>query len=380
MLMLVAGVIPHFGESHFAFLGYAKNFRQTPIHRQLDYLRVLGGSKEAAKELKLFGLRNFLTGRFTRLSDRIYKEDVSLSRRRLIVGLIPLSGRHRRILFGLRLRHLAHDCRNAQHRLPNFLTDAIQQASINIQQVFSTLAGIADQALFLTDLLAFFDMQPTIRSKPNALLVPHPFVQGSNSQRLISDIPEAKQGSRRLQFPPDSGKRVALIGENGQGKTTIVKLIARVRSHRGPGQQYPGVLLAPGSITYCSPRRLARVRSAKSTALASTRNSRQHLEGDLALLEKENVKIQAQLAAATTSGARSPRPDQAGSGGLIRPYGTAGGAVRHALRRAGRRRPDACRRHAGARPKVRQVVHADRGWVRVTATTPASARRRAVDV
>ena len=50
MLMLVAGVLPAFlGESHFAFLGYAKNFRQTPIRRQLDYLRVLGGSKEAAK-------------------------------------------------------------------------------------------------------------------------------------------------------------------------------------------------------------------------------------------------------------------------------------------------------------------------------------------
>ena len=38
----------------------------------------------------------------------------------------------------------------------------------------------------------------------------------------------------------------------------------------------------------------ARVRSAKSTALASTRDSRQHLEGDLALLEKESAKIQAQ--------------------------------------------------------------------------------------
>ena len=61
MLLLVAGVIPAFlGESHFAFLGYAKNFRQTPVRRQLDYLRILGGSKEAAKELKLFGLKIFL--------------------------------------------------------------------------------------------------------------------------------------------------------------------------------------------------------------------------------------------------------------------------------------------------------------------------------
>src|SRR5437773_4977256 len=74
MLLLIAGVLPAFlGESHFAFLGYAKNFRQTPIRRQLDYLRVLGGSKEAAKELKLFGLRGFLSQRFARLSDEIYE-------------------------------------------------------------------------------------------------------------------------------------------------------------------------------------------------------------------------------------------------------------------------------------------------------------------
>src|SRR2546426_5996994 len=87
MLLLIAGVLPAFlGESHFAFLGYAKNFRQTPVRRQLDYLRLVGGSKEAAKELKLFGLKGFLVDRFTRLSDQIYGEDVALARRRLVAG------------------------------------------------------------------------------------------------------------------------------------------------------------------------------------------------------------------------------------------------------------------------------------------------------
>ena len=87
LLLLVAGILPAFlGESHFAFLGYAKNFRQTPIRRELDYLRVLGGSREAAKELKLFGLKDFLLARFTRLSDQIYGENVDLARRRLIAG------------------------------------------------------------------------------------------------------------------------------------------------------------------------------------------------------------------------------------------------------------------------------------------------------
>src|SRR5882724_8678258 len=36
-VLLVVGTLPAFlGESHFAFLGYAKNFRQTPIRRELD--------------------------------------------------------------------------------------------------------------------------------------------------------------------------------------------------------------------------------------------------------------------------------------------------------------------------------------------------------
>src|SRR6185503_3354164 len=43
LAVLVVAVLPAFlGESHFAFLGYAQNMRQTPVRRQLDYLRTLG--------------------------------------------------------------------------------------------------------------------------------------------------------------------------------------------------------------------------------------------------------------------------------------------------------------------------------------------------
>src|SRR5271156_4349761 len=230
MLLLIAGVVPAFlGESHFAFLGYAKNFRQTPIRRQLDYLRILGGSREAAKELKLFGLNGFLTDRFTRLSDEIYSENVALSRRRLIAGsflsVIGTMGYYAAYVFVI-WRTIAGALTIGTL---TFLSGAILQASTNIQQIFSTLLGIADQALFLTDLLAFFDMQPTIRSKPNALPAPRPIVRGfefrdvsfryPGSPRLILD---------RMNFRLRPGERVALIGENGQGKTTVVKLITRL--------------------------------------------------------------------------------------------------------------------------------------------------------
>src|SRR5579862_2104939 len=179
LLLLVMGVIPAFvGESHFAFLGYAKNFRQTPIRRQLDYLRILGGSREAAKELKLFGLQKFLLDRFRGLSDQIYDENVALARRRLFAGaalsIIGTAGYYgayvlvvwRTVTGALTIGSLT------------FLSGAILQASSNIQQIFSTLAGIADQALFLTDLLAFFEMQPTVRSRPNALSAPRPMIRG----------------------------------------------------------------------------------------------------------------------------------------------------------------------------------------------------------
>jgi ATP-binding cassette subfamily B protein len=230
MLLLIVGVVPAFlGESHFAFLGYAKNFRQTPVQRQLDYLRVLGGSKEAAKELKLFGLRDFLRERFTRLSDEIYDENVALSRRKLIAGsLLTAIG-----TMGYYAAYVFVIWRTVAGSLSigtlTFLTGAIQQASSNIQQIFSTLAAIGDQALFLTDLLAFFKMEPTIRSKPNALPAPRPIARGFEFRNVCFSYP----GNSRLildhiNFQLNPRERLALIGENGQGKTTIVKLITRL--------------------------------------------------------------------------------------------------------------------------------------------------------
>jgi ATP-binding cassette subfamily B protein len=230
MLLLIAGVLPAFlGESHFAFLGYAKNFRQTPIRRQLDYLRQVGGSKEAAKELKLFGLSKFLTQRFTKLSDGIYEENVALSRRKLIAGaflsVIAFMGYYSAYAF------VIWQTVTGAYTLGLWylLSGAILQASSNIQQIFSTVSGIADQALFLTDLLAFFDMQPTIQSKPDALPAPRPIVRGFEFRNVSFRYPGS---SRRvldgLNFNLRPGERVALIGENGEGKTTIVKLITRL--------------------------------------------------------------------------------------------------------------------------------------------------------
>jgi ATP-binding cassette subfamily B protein len=109
------------------------------------------------------------------------------------------------------------------------ITTAIMQAMSNIQQLFSTASGVADQALFLTDLLAFFEMKPHVQSKANGLTAPKPVQRGFEFRNVSFCYPGT---SRRVlsdfNFTLAPGQRVALIGENGQGKTTIVKLITRL--------------------------------------------------------------------------------------------------------------------------------------------------------
>ena len=230
MLLLVAAVLPAFiGETHFAFLGYAKNFRQTPIKRQLDYLRQAGATKEAAKELKLFNLSRFFTDRFAKLSDIVYEQDVDLARKRLGIGsvlsIISTGGYYGAYAYVIWRTLLGKWGIGTFY----FLTAAILNASSNIQQVLSTLSGIADQALFLTDLLAFFEMKPTIQSKPNAIPAPRPVRQGFEFRNVSFVYPGTERRVLdHLNFRLSPGERVALIGENGQGKTTIVKLITRL--------------------------------------------------------------------------------------------------------------------------------------------------------
>ena len=231
LLLLIAGTIPALlGESHFAFLGYAKNFMQTPLRRKMDYLRDLGGSKEAAKELKLFGLRDFLVRSFRGMADTIFEQNVGLSKRRLIVGVLLsiLAAAGYYGAYGLALWDTIEG-KFTIAGLTAVLIPAILQVSANLQQIFVNASGVADQALFLTDLLSFFAMEPTVRSKPNAIKIPRPIRQGVEFRNVSFAYP----GTTRLvlknfNFHLRPGERVALIGENGQGKTTIVKLITRL--------------------------------------------------------------------------------------------------------------------------------------------------------
>jgi ATP-binding cassette subfamily B protein len=227
---MIAAVVPAFlGESHFAFLGYSLNIRQTPVRRQLDYLRVLGASKESAKELKLFGLASLFTGEYARLSNEIYDQNVKLARKRLFAGsflsLLSTAGYYGAYTYVI-YRTVTGDLSWGSLQ---FLAGAIAGASSNLQSIFATFASIADQSLFLTDLVEFFNVKPTVCSKENALAAPRPIRQGFEFRNVSFWYPgTSRRVLDNLDLRIAPGERIALIGENGQGKTTIVKLLTRL--------------------------------------------------------------------------------------------------------------------------------------------------------
>jgi ATP-binding cassette, subfamily B, bacterial len=217
------------GETHFSFLGYSLNFRQTRARREMDYLRIVGGSKESIKELKLFGLGPFFVNRYTKITDELHEETVALARRKLIAGtMLTLLGT---LGYYGTYAYVVYETVVGVFSIGTLtlLTGAIAGASTNIQAVFTTFSGIADQALFMTDLLEFFAVRPRVFSKPNALPVPRPIRQGFEFRNVSFSYPgHSRVVLGNLSFQLRRGERIALVGENGQGKTTIVKLLVRL--------------------------------------------------------------------------------------------------------------------------------------------------------
>ena len=230
MVVLIACIVPtFFGETHSAFLGYSLSSRQTPARRELEYVRNLGGSRESAKELKLFGLGPFLVDRYRGISDDLHQQTVALAQRRLVMGLLlavlGTIGYYGSYAFAI------HQTVTGVLTIGTLtlVAGAIAGASANIQSVLGTFSSIAGQALFLTDLLEFFAVQPKIVSKPGALPAPRPIRRGFEFKNVSFSYPgSSKLVLNNINFRLEPSERIALVGKNGEGKTTIVKLLTRL--------------------------------------------------------------------------------------------------------------------------------------------------------
>jgi ATP-binding cassette subfamily B protein len=230
LLLLTVAILPSFlGETHFAALSYSLLFRRTPERRELDYLRFVGASDRTAKEVQMFGLAGWLTDRYAVLANRYYEENKQLSIRKGVVsallsliGTIGYYGAYVTIL----LRAVAG---SISLGTLTFLAAAFSRSRDLIQRLLLSASDIYEQSLYLKDLFVFFAMVPTIQSKPGAARVPVPIRTGFIFEDVGFQYPGSDRWAiRHVDLSIVPGERIALVGENGAGKTTITKLLARL--------------------------------------------------------------------------------------------------------------------------------------------------------
>ncbi|WP_017257808.1 ABC transporter ATP-binding protein [Pedobacter arcticus] len=230
ILLLLLAIIPSFlGESYFNSKNYALSRSQTPERRELDYLRYLGASDETAKEVKIFGLSDFIIARFKTLSDKFYSDNSKLATRRSLWGtffsVLGTMGYYAAYGFIIYETVIGKSTVGSL----TFLAGSFRQLSSLMETMLSRFTNVSQGAIYLNDFIDFFEIKPKITQKQHALPFPNPIQTGFVFENVGFQYHNTDAwANRNLSFELKPGEKLALVGENGAGKTTLVKLLARL--------------------------------------------------------------------------------------------------------------------------------------------------------
>ena len=230
IILLIIAIIPAFlGETHFNEQSYSLSRQWTPQRRELDYYRYIGASDETAKEVKMFGLSDFLTQNFKTLADKYYHENGKIARSRALWGSVFATIGS----VGYYVAYLLIIVQAVKGQITvgdlTFLAGSFSRLRTLLESLLNSFSTISEGALYLQDFFDFFAIQPKIVRNAEVKVVPNPIRQGFVFDKVGFKYRNTEQWAiRNLSFKLPAGEKLALVGENGAGKTTIAKLIARL--------------------------------------------------------------------------------------------------------------------------------------------------------
>ncbi len=230
-LVLLATIPSIWVSSRFGTEGYRMLRRQAQEARIQNYLGQLLTSDAAMKEVRLFGFESYLLNRWQTYYQKFRAQLKSLILRRSVWGLVASLGSVSLITVAtlMVLRRAARGLISVGDF--GLFIQGISQLQNQFSNLLSGFTGIYQNLLYMRNLFEFLEL-------PARNLDSGETWQGEIQEITFENVSFRYPLSdndvlRGVSFSVKRDQALALVGENGAGKTTIVKLLTRLYEPTG---------------------------------------------------------------------------------------------------------------------------------------------------